>query len=204
MMRAQAPLAVAQRKRCRAKDTKARRSPIEEPAWAARKLTKETAPTPRRPPSSLTRAWKAKPLGRRLPHPLGVLLGLGEEGRVARRGRRARTDASERGHGRAHVSYGVVEAVLVAERQIRSVVGKEHHLLGLKGPVQTRHGGQHGVHVLDVVVPARAELGAAWAAQGVVAKKVNSWGRCFSILLIRVRAARRARQVVARSLYGLL
>ena len=115
-------------------------------------------------------------LGGRLPHPLGVLFGLGEEGRVARRGRRARTDASERGHGRAHVSYGVVEAVLVAERQIRSVVGKEHHLLGLKGPVQTRHGGQHGVHVLDVVVPARAELGAAWAAQGVVANEVNLWG----------------------------
>ena len=35
LMRAQAPLAVAQRKRCRAKDTKARRSPIEEPAWVA-------------------------------------------------------------------------------------------------------------------------------------------------------------------------
>ena len=61
LMSAQAPLTVAQRKRCRAKDTKARRSPIEEPAWVARKLTKRTAPTPRRPPSSLTRAWKAKP-----------------------------------------------------------------------------------------------------------------------------------------------
>ena len=32
LMSAQAPLTVAQRKRCRAKDTKARRSPIEEPA----------------------------------------------------------------------------------------------------------------------------------------------------------------------------
>jgi len=38
LMSAQAPLTVAQRKRCRAKDTKARRSPIEEPAWVARKV----------------------------------------------------------------------------------------------------------------------------------------------------------------------
>ena len=35
LMSAQAPLTVAHRKRCRAKDTKARRSPIEEPAWVA-------------------------------------------------------------------------------------------------------------------------------------------------------------------------
>ena len=58
LMSAQAPLTVAQRKRCRAKDTKARRSPIEEPAWVARKLTKRSVPSPRRPPSSLTKAWK--------------------------------------------------------------------------------------------------------------------------------------------------
>ena len=49
MMSAQAPLTVAQRKRCRARDTKARRSPIEEPAWVARKLTKRSVPSPRRP-----------------------------------------------------------------------------------------------------------------------------------------------------------
>ena len=46
LMSAQAPLTVAQRKRCRAKDTKARRSPIEEPAWVARKLTKRSVPLP--------------------------------------------------------------------------------------------------------------------------------------------------------------
>jgi len=63
-------------------------------------------------------------LGGRLPHPLGVLFDLGEEGRVARRGRRTRADAGEGGHGRAYVGDDVVVAVLVANREVRSVVGK--------------------------------------------------------------------------------
>ena len=54
-------LTVAQRKRCTAKDTKARRSPIEVPVWEARKLTKRSALPLRQPLSSLKRVWKAKP-----------------------------------------------------------------------------------------------------------------------------------------------
>ena len=61
-------------------------------------------------------------MGGRLPHPLGVLFDLGEEGRVARRGRRTRADAGEGGHGRAYVGDDVVVAVLVANREVRSVI----------------------------------------------------------------------------------
>jgi hypothetical protein len=60
LMSAQAPLTVAQRSRCRAIVTKALRSPAEVPAWDARRPTKRRAPTPRRPPSSLTSAKKDK------------------------------------------------------------------------------------------------------------------------------------------------
>ena len=70
--------------------------------------------------------------GGRLLHPLGVLFGLGEEGRVARRGRRARADVGKGGHGRAYVGDDVTAAVLVADREVRSVIGKKHHFLKLK------------------------------------------------------------------------
>ena len=59
------------------------------------------------------------------------------------------------------------------------------------------HRGKHGVYVSGAAVPAGAKLGAAGAAQNVVAEKVHLRGRCFSILLTRVRATRRTRQVVA-------
>ena len=96
--------------------------------------------------------------GGRLPHPLGVLFDLGEEGRVTRRGRRARADVGEGGYGRAYVGDDALVAVVVADREARSVIGKKHHLLGLKGPVQAHHGGKHGVDVLDAAVPAGAKL----------------------------------------------
>ena len=107
------------------------------------------------------KGMEGQALGGRLSHPLGVFFGLGEEGRVDRRGRRARADACEGRHGRAHVGDDVVlVAALIVDCQVRSVVGKKHHVIGLKGLVQARHGGQHGIRVLDAVVPARAQLGA--------------------------------------------
>jgi hypothetical protein len=147
---------------------------------------------------------KDQTLGGRLPHPLGVFFGLREEGRMARRGRRTRAYAGKGGHGRAYISDDVVVADLIADREVRSVIGKEHHLLGLNGLVQPRHGGQHSVHIFDAVVPAHAELGSTGAAQGVVTERVYLRGRCLCILLIRVRATSRARQVVTKSLHGLL
>ena len=63
-------------------------------------------------------------MGSRLLHPFGVLFNLGEKGSVSRRGRRIRADAGERGHGRAYVGDDVVVAVLVANRKVRSVIGK--------------------------------------------------------------------------------
>ena len=55
------------------------------------------------------------------------------------RDRRTRAGAGEGGHGRAYVGDDSVVAVVVANREVRSVIGKKHHLLGLKGPVQARH-----------------------------------------------------------------
>ena len=63
-------------------------------------------------------------MGSRLLHPLEVVLCFSAGGRMTRRGRRARADAGEGGHGRAHVGADVVVAILVANRQVRSVVGK--------------------------------------------------------------------------------
>ena len=63
-------------------------------------------------------------MGGRLLHPLDVVFGFSAGGRMTRRGRRARADAGEGGHGRAHVGADVLVAILVAKRQVRSVVGK--------------------------------------------------------------------------------
>ena len=79
---------------------------------------------------------------------------------MTRRGRRARADAGEGGHGREHVCDDVVVAILVANRQVGSVVGKQHHLLGLKPTMVARRPYTFFSYV-------SAELG----AQGVIAEK---------------------------------
>ena len=58
-------------------------------------------------------------MGGRLLHPLDVVFGFSIGGRMTRCGRRARADAGDGGHGRAHVSADVVVAILVANCQVR-------------------------------------------------------------------------------------
>jgi hypothetical protein len=108
-------LTVAQRSRFRAKVTKALRSPTEVPAWDARRPTKRRAPTPRRPPSSLTRAKKDKPwLGRG--HPLEVLGSRADGGSVAWCGGGSRAFSIVGGNGGANIGHGGEETKLFVER----------------------------------------------------------------------------------------
>ena len=124
-MNVQAPLDGGAALALQSEAHKGRRSPIEEPASNARKLTKRSVPSPRRPPSSPTKAQKVNPWAAvccihltSFSASAQAVVGPGvadAPGQMpAREGAAVRTSV---------MTY-VVVAILVANRQVRSVVGK--------------------------------------------------------------------------------